>query len=56
MPAHPGMSPEGPGEPVSVIVADDQAAVRDGLVPAVGTLAGIAVVGEAAGGDGAGDW
>ena len=53
MPAHPGMSPEGPGEPVSVIVADDQAAVREGLVLLLGTLPGIAVAGEAADGDAA---
>src|SRR5215831_19200263 len=55
MPAHPGLSPEGPGEPVSVIVADDQAAVREGLVLLLGTLPGIAVAGEAADGDAAVD-
>jgi DNA-binding NarL/FixJ family response regulator len=55
MPAHPGMSPEDPGEPVSVIVADDQAAVREGLVLLLGTLPGIAVAGEAADGDAAVD-
>ena len=55
MPAHPGMSPEGPGEPVSVIVADDQSAVREGLVLLLGTLPGIAVAGEAADGDAAVD-
>ena len=49
------MSPEGPGEPVSVIVADDQAAVREGLVLLLGTLPGIAVAGEAADGDAAVD-
>jgi len=53
MPAHPGMSPDGPGEPVSVHVADDQAAVREGLVLLLGTLPGIAVAGEAADGDAA---
>ena len=47
------MSPDGPGEPVSVIVADDQAAVREGLVLLLGTLPGIAVAGEAADGDAA---
>ena len=53
MPAHPGVSPEGPAEPVSVIVADDQTAVREGLVLLLGTLPGIAVAGEAADGDAA---
>jgi hypothetical protein len=43
------MSPAGTGEPVSVIVADDQA-VREGLVLLLGTLPGIAVAGEAADG------
>jgi DNA-binding NarL/FixJ family response regulator len=55
MPADPGMSPEGSGEPVSVIVADDQTAVREGLVLLLGTLPGIAVAGEAADGDAAVD-
>ena len=55
MPAHPGMSPDGPGEPVTVIVADDQTAVREGLVLLLGTLPGIAVAGEAADGDAAVD-
>jgi len=55
MPAHPGLSPELPGEPVSVIVADDQAAVREGLVLLLGTLPGITVAGEAADGDAAVD-
>jgi DNA-binding NarL/FixJ family response regulator len=55
MPAHPGLSAEGPGGPVSVIVADDQAAVREGLVLLLGTLPGIAVAGEAADGDAAVD-
>jgi DNA-binding NarL/FixJ family response regulator len=55
MPADPGMSPEGPGEPVNVIVADDQTAVREGLVLLLGTLPGIAVAGEAADGDAAVD-
>ena len=49
------MSPEGPGEPVTVIVADDQTAVREGLVLLLGTLPGIAVAGEAADGDAAVD-
>ncbi|MGN6174183.1 MAG: response regulator [Streptosporangiaceae bacterium] len=55
MPAHPGMSPEGPGEPVSVIVADDQTAVREGLVLLLGTLPGIVVAGQAADGSAAVD-
>jgi len=41
------------GEPVSVVVADDQSAVREGLVLLLGTLAGIAVAGEAADGEAA---
>jgi DNA-binding NarL/FixJ family response regulator len=41
------MSPE----PVTVVVADDQAAVREGLVLLLGTLPGIAVAGEAADGE-----
>jgi len=55
MPAHPGMSLDGSGEPVSVVVADDQTAVREGLVLLLGTLPGIAVAGEAADGDAAVD-
>jgi DNA-binding NarL/FixJ family response regulator len=48
------MSPEEPAaEPVSVIVADDQSAVREGLVLLLGTLPGIAVAGAAADGDAA---
>ena len=42
-----------PDEPVSVVVADDQSAVREGLVLLLGTLPGITVVGEAADGDAA---
>jgi DNA-binding NarL/FixJ family response regulator len=49
------MSPEVPGEPVSVVVADDQTAVREGLVLLLGTLPGIAVAGQAADGDAAVD-
>ena len=37
-------------EPVTVIVADDQSAVREGLVLLLGTLPGIAVAGQAADG------
>jgi DNA-binding NarL/FixJ family response regulator len=35
------------GEPVTVVVADDQAAVREGLVLLLGTLPGITVAGQA---------
>ena len=34
-------------DPVTVVVADDQAAVREGLVLLLGTLSGIVVVGQA---------
>jgi DNA-binding NarL/FixJ family response regulator len=40
-------------EPVSVIVADDQSAVREGLALLLGTLPGIVVAGTAADGDAA---
>jgi len=40
-------------EPVTVVVADDQSAVREGLVLLLGTLPGIAVTGEAADGEAA---
>jgi DNA-binding NarL/FixJ family response regulator len=49
------MSTENPAEPVSVIVADDQSAVREGLVLLLGTLPGIVVAGQAADGDAAVD-
>ena len=42
-----------PEEPVTVVVADDQSAVREGLVLLLGTLPGIIVAGEAADGDAA---
>jgi DNA-binding NarL/FixJ family response regulator len=42
-----------PDETVRVVVADDQSAVREGLVLLLGTLPGITVVGEAADGDAA---
>jgi DNA-binding NarL/FixJ family response regulator len=45
------MTAEPAGAPVSVIVADDQSAVREGLVLLLGTLPGIVVAGEAADGD-----
>lgn len=38
-------------EPVTVVVADDQSAVREGLVLLLGTLPGITVAGQAADGD-----
>jgi DNA-binding NarL/FixJ family response regulator len=40
-------------EPVTVVVADDQSAVREGLVLLLGTLPGIVVVGQAADGEAA---
>jgi DNA-binding NarL/FixJ family response regulator len=42
-----------PEEPVTVVVADDQSAVREGLVLLLGTLPGITVAGEAADGSAA---
>jgi DNA-binding NarL/FixJ family response regulator len=42
-----------PSPPVTVVVADDQAAVREGLVLLLGTLSGIEVTGEAADGEAA---
>jgi len=42
-----------PDESVTVVVADDQSAVREGLVLLLGTLPGIAVAGQAADGDAA---
>jgi DNA-binding NarL/FixJ family response regulator len=42
-----------PEDPVTVVVADDQSAVREGLVLLLGTLPGITVAGEAADGDAA---
>ena len=44
-----------PDEPVTVVVADDQSAVREGLVLLLGTLPGIAVAGQAADGSAAVD-
>src|ERR1700749_4760127 len=41
------------GEPVTVVVADEQPAVREGLVLLLGTLPGITVAGEAADGEAA---
>ncbi len=45
------MSAEAPAAPVTVIVADDQSAVREGLVLLLGTLPGITVAGQAADGN-----
>ena len=42
-------------EPVTVVVADDQSAVREGLVLLLGTLPGISVAGQASDGDAAVD-
>jgi DNA-binding NarL/FixJ family response regulator len=42
-------------EPVTVVVADDQSAVREGLVLLLGTLAGIVVTGEAEDGEAVAD-
>jgi DNA-binding NarL/FixJ family response regulator len=53
LPENPGMSTENSAEPVTVIVADDQSAVREGLVLLLGTLPGIVVAGQAADGDAA---
>ena len=55
LPDNPGMSAEDSGVPVSVVVADDQSAVREGLVLLLGTLPGIVVAGQAADGDAAVD-
>jgi DNA-binding NarL/FixJ family response regulator len=55
MPEDPGLSAENPAEPVTVIVADDQSAVREGLVLLLGTLPGIVVAGQAADGNAAVD-
>ena len=49
------MSAENPAEPVTVIVADDQSAVREGLALLLGTLPGIVVAGQAADGNAAVD-
>ena len=51
----PGVTPEEADEQVSVIVADDQSAVREGLVLLLGTLPGIVVAGQAASGEAAVD-
>jgi DNA-binding NarL/FixJ family response regulator len=55
VPENPHMSSETPAEPVTVVVADDQSAVREGLVLLLGTLPGIVVAGQAADGDAAVD-
>ena len=47
------MSTGDPAGAVTVVVADDQSAVREGLVLLLGTLPGIVVAGQAAGGDAA---
>jgi DNA-binding NarL/FixJ family response regulator len=45
------MTDEESADPVTVVVADDQSAVREGLVLLLGTLPGITVAGEAADGE-----
>jgi len=50
---HAQAGPAASDEPVTVVVADDQSAVREGLVLLLGTLPGIVVAGEAADGDAA---
>ena len=47
------MTDDTPGDAVTVVVADDQSAVREGLVLLLGTLPGITVAGEAADGEAA---
>jgi DNA-binding NarL/FixJ family response regulator len=47
------MTDEASGDRVTVVVADDQSAVREGLVLLLGTLPGITVAGEAADGEAA---
>jgi DNA-binding NarL/FixJ family response regulator len=47
----PGMTDS--DAPVTVVVADDQSAVREGLVLLLGTLTGVTVAGQAADGDAA---
>jgi DNA-binding NarL/FixJ family response regulator len=50
--APPGSGePAGPGPPLRIIIADDQASVREGLVLLLGGLPGIEVVGAAADGE-----
>jgi DNA-binding NarL/FixJ family response regulator len=44
------MTTDNAAEPVSVVVADDQSAVREGLVLLLGTMPGIVVAGQAADG------
>lgn len=51
--SEPGGSGPAAGDTVTVVVADDQSAVREGLVLLLGTLPGIAVAGQAADGDAA---
>jgi DNA-binding NarL/FixJ family response regulator len=50
VPDNPGVNAEAP---VTVVVADDQSAVREGLVLLLGTLPGIVVAGQAADGEAA---
>jgi DNA-binding NarL/FixJ family response regulator len=45
------MSEPAPGQPVRVLIADDQKVVREGLVSLIGLLPGVDVVGAAVDGD-----
>jgi DNA-binding NarL/FixJ family response regulator len=45
------MTPEAAGAPLRIVIADDQASVREGLVLLLGGLPGIEVVGAAADGE-----
>jgi DNA-binding NarL/FixJ family response regulator len=45
------MTPEAPGPPLRIVIADDQASVREGLVLLLGGLPDIEVVGAAADGE-----
>jgi DNA-binding NarL/FixJ family response regulator len=49
------MTDDASSDPVTVVVADDQSAVREGLVLLLGTLPGITVAGQAADGEAAVD-
>jgi DNA-binding NarL/FixJ family response regulator len=46
-----GDRPAGPDQPLRIVIADDQASVREGLVLLLGGLPGIDVVGAAADGE-----
>ncbi|WP_239451950.1 response regulator transcription factor [Frondihabitans sp. PAMC 28766] len=50
MPADPVRAEPVPADPIRILVADDQAIVRDGLVTLLSLVDGFAIVGEAADG------